>query len=71
MSWSNHWVKVELDIPEEVQKANQQVICKSSFAARWEGAKSAVEFDPSCEAMVYHIDGTPLHGMSIQSDLSL
>jgi alpha-mannosidase len=28
LSWTNHWVKVELDIPEQVKRARQEVICK-------------------------------------------
>lgn len=28
LSWTNHWVKCELDIPEDVQKAGQEVICE-------------------------------------------
>jgi len=28
-SWSNHWVKVVLTIPDEFKKANQQVLCVS------------------------------------------
>ena len=26
---------------------------------------SKVEFDPGCEAMIYTVDGTPLHGISV------
>jgi alpha-mannosidase len=28
-SWTNHWVKCELNLPEEVRVAGQEVICKS------------------------------------------
>ncbi|KAI5117584.1 hypothetical protein M0805_004579 [Coniferiporia weirii] len=47
-SWTNHWWKVRLIIP-----------------ASWEEYERVqFEFDPSCEAMVYAPDGTPLQGIT-------
>jgi hypothetical protein len=30
-SWTNHWVKAIITIPEELRNVNQQVICTSPF----------------------------------------
>ncbi len=27
-SWSNHWVKVDIRLPQELTKSDQQVICE-------------------------------------------
>nr|XP_018263421.1 uncharacterized protein I303_03290 [Kwoniella dejecticola CBS 10117]OBR85579.1 hypothetical protein I303_03290 [Kwoniella dejecticola CBS 10117] len=45
-SWTNHWVAVDLTIPEEWKKLEEPVI---------------FEFDPGCEAMIYTTEGHPLH----------
>jgi len=47
-SWSNHWWKVSVKIPE-YWKAYERV---------------QFEFDPGCEAMIFDLDGTPLQGIT-------
>lgn len=68
-SWTNHWIKAVITIPEELRNVDQQVICTSqltSCAIRLgKGvADDLVEFDPSCEALIFSSDGVPQHGMS-------
>lgn len=47
-SWTNHWWKVSLKIP-----------------AHWsQYERVQFEFDPSCEAMIFSGDGTPLQGIT-------
>ena len=47
-SWTNHWWKVSLKIPSD-----------------WsEYERVQFEFDPSCEAMIFASDGTPLQGIT-------
>ncbi|WOO86295.1 Alpha-mannosidase [Vanrija pseudolonga] len=48
-SWTNHWVRVDLAIPESFRDSGEPVI---------------FEFDPNCEALIYNLDGHPLHGIS-------
>ncbi|KAJ7106801.1 hypothetical protein C8R43DRAFT_207591 [Mycena crocata] len=47
-SWTNHWWKVTLHIPEEWE----------------EYERVQFEFDPGCEAMIMDTDGTPLQGIT-------
>ncbi|KAI0713074.1 glycoside hydrolase family 38 protein [Cerioporus squamosus] len=47
-SWTNHWWKVSVTIP--------------SYWEQYERVQ--FEFDPSCEAMIYSTDGTPLQGIT-------
>ncbi|KAJ7643881.1 glycoside hydrolase family 38 protein [Roridomyces roridus] len=47
-SWTNHWWKVTLTIPE-------------SFA---DYERVQFEFDPGCEAMIFTTDGEPLQGIT-------
>lgn len=47
-SWTNHWWKVSLAIPE--------------YWEQYERVQ--FEFDPGCEAMIYSTDGTPLQGIT-------
>nr|XP_019011845.1 uncharacterized protein I206_03951 [Kwoniella pini CBS 10737]OCF50626.1 hypothetical protein I206_03951 [Kwoniella pini CBS 10737] len=44
-SWTNHWLAVELIIPDTYKKYKEP----------------PVEFDPGCEAMIYTTEGHPLH----------
>nr|XP_019042681.1 hypothetical protein I302_08386 [Kwoniella bestiolae CBS 10118]OCF21611.1 hypothetical protein I302_08386 [Kwoniella bestiolae CBS 10118] len=46
-SWTNHWLSVDLTIPEAYKHSNEPVI---------------FEFDPGCEAMIFTLNGHPLHG---------
>ena len=67
-SWTNHWVKAVITIPEELRNVDQQVICTSRLTSitirLWERvADEVVEFDPSCEALIFSSDGVPQHGM--------
>ncbi|WWC63022.1 uncharacterized protein I303_105621 [Kwoniella dejecticola CBS 10117] len=48
-SWSQHWVKVEIDIPASFRESDEPVV---------------FEFDPSCEALICDLDGHPLHGLT-------
>jgi alpha-mannosidase len=68
-SWTNHWIKAVITIPEELRNVDQQVICTSQLTfytiRLWERvADDIVEFDPSCEALIFSSDGVPQHGMS-------
>jgi alpha-mannosidase len=45
-SWSNHWWKVSVSIPEYWQQYE----------------RVQFEFDPGCEAMIFSVDGIPLQG---------
>ncbi|KZV60805.1 glycoside hydrolase family 38 protein [Peniophora sp. CONT] len=47
-SWTNHWFKISLNVPEEFDKYEQVQF----------------EFDPGCEGMVFTSDGTPLQGLT-------
>ncbi|KAJ3983926.1 glycosyl hydrolases family 38 N-terminal domain-containing protein [Lentinula detonsa] len=47
-SWTNHWWKVSVTIPE--------------YWEQYERVQ--FEFDPGCEAMIYDVDGTPLQGIT-------
>lgn len=47
-SWTNHWWKVTLTIPEYWQQYE----------------RVQFEFDPGCEAMIYSTDGVPLQGIT-------
>lgn len=47
-SWTNHWWKVSVKIPD--------------YWSQYERVQ--FEFDPSCEAMIFSIDGTPLQGIT-------
>lgn len=60
-SWSNHWVKVEIIIPEEFAKSGQEVLCKS---LSHEVADKKVEFDCSGEALILSEEGHALHGLT-------
>ncbi len=62
LSWTNHWLKVEITIPEEA-RSSEQVICERPHLVRSQYLM-IVEFDPSCEALIFSLDGTPLHGES-------
>lgn len=31
-SWTNHWIKANITIPEELREVDQQVICKSTLS---------------------------------------
>ncbi|KAK7001722.1 glycoside hydrolase family 38 protein [Favolaschia claudopus] len=48
-SWTNHWWKVTLKVPEKEFGKYERV---------------TFEFDPGCEAMIFDVDGTPLHGIT-------
>ncbi|KAF8155248.1 glycoside hydrolase family 38 protein [Mycena galopus ATCC 62051] len=48
-SWTNHWWKVALKIPQEEFDQYERV---------------TFEFDPGCEAMIFDTDGTPIHGIT-------
>ncbi|PWN53731.1 putative AMS1-alpha-mannosidase, partial [Violaceomyces palustris] len=47
-SWSNHWLKLHLKVPEEWRDKD------------W----VQLEFDPGCEAMIFSQDGMPLQGIT-------
>ncbi|KAF9529896.1 glycoside hydrolase family 38 protein [Crepidotus variabilis] len=47
-SWTNHWWKVSVTIPEYWQQYE----------------RVQFEFDPGCEAMIFTVDGTPLQGIT-------
>ena len=71
-SWTNHWIKAVITIPEELRKVDQQVICTSWFTSYtirlWaQEPDDIVEFDPSCEALIFSSDGVPQHGMSLST----
>lgn len=69
-SWTNHWVHVELTIPDSFRNANEPVICELLFRtgkvvpATDNDAGLAVEFDPECEALIFTPRGKALHGES-------
>ncbi|KAJ7872261.1 hypothetical protein B0H13DRAFT_1633911 [Mycena leptocephala] len=46
-SWSNHWFKITLKVPESELGAYERV---------------TFEFDPGCEAMIFDTSGMPLQG---------
>ncbi|KAF7352563.1 Glycoside hydrolase family 38 protein [Mycena venus] len=48
-SWTNHWWKVTLKVPESEFGKYERV---------------TFEFDPGCEAMIFDVDGTPLQGIT-------
>ncbi|KAJ7872254.1 hypothetical protein B0H13DRAFT_2669454 [Mycena leptocephala] len=48
-SWSNHWFKITLKVPESEFGAYERV---------------TFEFDPGCEAMIFDTSGTPLQGIT-------
>ncbi|KAJ7203479.1 glycoside hydrolase family 38 protein [Mycena haematopus] len=48
-SWTNHWWKVSLKIPQDEFGEYERV---------------TFEFDPGCEAMIFDLDGTPVHGIT-------
>ncbi|WWC88253.1 uncharacterized protein L201_003160 [Kwoniella dendrophila CBS 6074] len=48
-SWSQHWVKVEINIPSNFRDSEEPVV---------------FEFDPSCEALICDLNGNPLHGLT-------
>ncbi|KAF7337346.1 Glycoside hydrolase family 38 protein [Mycena sanguinolenta] len=48
-SWTNHWWKVSLKIPQDEFAQYERV---------------TFEFDPGCEAMIFDLDGTPVHGIT-------
>jgi alpha-mannosidase len=70
-SWTNHWIKAVITIPEELRNVDQQVICTSRSPSDTtirlceHEAHEIVEFDPSCEALIFSSDGVPQHGMSL------
>lgn len=47
-SWTNHWWKVKLHVPTAWTKYE----------------RVQFEFDPSCEAMIFDVHGTPLQGIT-------
>ncbi len=47
-SWTNHWLKLKLNVPKDWVKKE------------W----VQLEFDPSCEAMIFSEDGLPLQGIT-------
>ncbi|EPQ26471.1 uncharacterized protein PFL1_06119 [Pseudozyma flocculosa PF-1] len=47
-SWTNHWLRIHLAVPEEWRNKD------------W----VQLEFDPSCEAMIFADDGNPLQGIT-------
>ncbi|KAJ7867418.1 hypothetical protein B0H13DRAFT_1724895 [Mycena leptocephala] len=47
-SWSNHWFKITLKVPESEFGKYERV---------------TFEFDPGCEAMIFDTSGTPLQGI--------
>lgn len=51
-SWSNHWVRVTLNIPKKYQNKE----------------RVQFEFDPGCEAMIYTTEGLPLQGITGGTD---
>ncbi len=69
-SWSNHWVQVEMRIPDDFRKAGQQVLCMfyvslASLCARVQESHSpsfTVDFDSSSEGLIFTQDGKALHG---------
>ncbi|KAG8964143.1 Glycoside hydrolase, 38 vacuolar alpha mannosidase [Tulasnella sp. 408] len=46
---TNHWVKAHLKLPSDWDKKYERI---------------QLEFDPSCEAMIFETDGTPLQGIT-------
>ncbi|WWC96371.1 hypothetical protein V866_003239 [Kwoniella sp. B9012] len=48
-SWTQHWVKVEINIPSDFRDSEEPVV---------------FEFDPGCEALICNIRGHPLHGIT-------
>ncbi|RSH89663.1 Glycoside hydrolase, 38 vacuolar alpha mannosidase [Saitozyma podzolica] len=49
ISWSHHWVKVEIKIPPEWVDYNEPVV---------------FEFDPGCEALIFDQSGNVVHGLT-------
>ncbi|GAA97820.1 glycoside hydrolase family 38 protein [Mixia osmundae IAM 14324] len=49
-SWTNHWVKVTLRVPDTPLYSKAERV--------------QFEFDPSCEAMIYSTEGLPLQGIT-------
>lgn len=62
-SWTNHWVKAELAIPDEFLQSDEEIICESHPS---DGISTvltfSVEFDPNCEGLIFTTDGRPIHG---------
>nr|XP_019002605.1 uncharacterized protein I203_05090 [Kwoniella mangroviensis CBS 8507]OCF66066.1 hypothetical protein I203_05090 [Kwoniella mangroviensis CBS 8507] len=48
-SWTNHWLSVDLTIPSEYKQSIEPVM---------------FEFDPGCEAMIFTMEGHPLHAIT-------
>lgn len=48
-SWTNHWLHVSLKIPVHFQTSGEPVV---------------FEFDPSCEGLIFTLEGEPIHGES-------
>ena len=47
-SWSNHWLKVDIDVPD-----------------KWHDKEWVeLEFDPSCEALIFDVNGKALQGIT-------
>ncbi|ORY20873.1 glycosyl hydrolases family 38 N-terminal domain-domain-containing protein [Naematelia encephala] len=49
ISWTHHWVKVEIDIPPEWKDCGEPVV---------------FEFDPGCEGLIFNKQGHVLHGIT-------
>jgi alpha-mannosidase len=46
-SWTNHWLRVKINIPASWKDVDEEVV---------------FEFDPSCEALIFTPEGDPIHG---------
>ncbi len=70
-SWTNHWVRAVLTIPDSFRQSSEPVICKSPCNPRavqcmypmlMDGQRVTVEFDPGCEALLFTPCGEAIHG---------
>ena len=62
-TWTNHWIKLSLTIPEAFKRANQQVMCElEERKAMLTQTFFVVKFDPNCESLLFTEDGKALHG---------
>lgn len=65
-SWTNHWVKAELSVPDEFLESGEEIICTSPLVCFQRGvADIVVEFDPNCEGLIFSTEGRPIHGSSL------
>lgn len=64
-SWTNHWVKARLTIPEGWRRMGEPVLCACQpLLVRGLSTDAVVEFDPNCEGLFFTLSGEPIHGGS-------